>query len=172
MPFRFRDMTAANVSAVAALHVATFNETHTLNNDGPSFALRESQWRKAFTDHDGNWFGVVIEGDDRQLVGFAKGQPHDGGVPGYVGELNKIYLLRRYHRQGLGRRLLGEVARRFLERGINSMVLFGDAHNPSNGFYEAMDGERIIGATAEDFHGAYGWRDLRALAAQCKAATD
>jgi GNAT superfamily N-acetyltransferase len=33
------------------------------------------------------------------------------GVPGYAGELNKIYLLRRHHRRGLGRRLLAEVAR-------------------------------------------------------------
>jgi GNAT superfamily N-acetyltransferase len=70
------------------------------------------------------------------------------------------FLVRRYHRQGLGRRLLCDVARRFLERGVDSMLLFGDARNPSNGFYEAMGGERIVGATPEDFHGACGWRDL------------
>lgn len=160
-------MTVADVPAVAALHVATFNETHTVNNDGPLYALREYQWRKAFAEDDGSWFGVVIEGDDGQLVGFAKGRPHDGGVPGYAGELNKIYLLRRYHRQGLGRRLLCQVARRFLERGVRSMLLFGEADNRSNGFYEAMGGERIVGATPEDFHGAYGWRDLHSLATRC-----
>lgn len=110
---------------------------------------------------------MVIERDGGELVGFAKGRPHDGGVTGYVGELNKIYLLRRYHRQGLGRRLLGDVARRFLERGVDSMLLFGDARSPSNGFYEAMGAERITGATPDDFHGAYGWRDLRALLARC-----
>lgn len=167
MPFILRDMTAADVPAVAALHVATFNETHTVNNDGPSYALRESQWRNAFATDDGTWFGVVLESDNGELVGFAKGCPHDGGVPGYAGELNKIYLLRRYHRQGLGRRLLCQVARRFLARGVDSMLLFGEADNPSNRFYEAMGGERIVGATPEDFHGAYGWRDLRALAARC-----
>src|SRR5688500_13816505 len=162
MTFTFRDMTIADVPAVAALHVATFNETHTLFNDGPSYALRESQWRAAFAD-EGSWFGVVIEDEGGRLVGFAKGRPHDGGVPGYVGELNKIYVLRRHHRRGPGRRLLGEVARRFLEGGIDSMLLFGDARSPSNRFYEAMGGARITGATPDDFHGAYGWRDLRAL---------
>jgi L-amino acid N-acyltransferase YncA len=116
MTFRLRAMTPADVAAVAALHVATFNETHTVRNDGPSYALREYQWSKAFAEDDGSWFGVVIEGDNGELVGFAKGKPHDGGIPAYAGELNKIYLLRRYHRRGLGRKLLCWVARRFLER--------------------------------------------------------
>ena len=107
MTFRLRAMTAADVPAVAALHVATFNETHTVHNDGPSLALRESQWSKAFAENDGSWFGVVIEAEDGELVGFAKGKPHDGGIPAYAGELNKIYLLRRLHRRSLGKRLRG-----------------------------------------------------------------
>jgi GNAT superfamily N-acetyltransferase len=97
-----------------------------------------------------------------------KGKPHDGGVSGFQGELNKIYLLRRYHRLGLGRRLLCDVARRFLERGMTSMLLFGDATNPSNGFYEAMGGERLFARSGE-FHGGYGWRDLHALVGRCSA---
>jgi L-amino acid N-acyltransferase YncA len=165
-----REMTAADVPAVAALHVATFNETHTVGNDGPPYALREQQWRSAFEKHDGTWFGVVIEAENGELIGFAKACPHDGGVAGYAGELNKIYLLRRYHRRGLGRRLLAEVARRFLERGVESMLLFGDARSPTNRFYEAMGGERILAAKSGEFHGAYGWRDLRALLARCDAA--
>ena len=127
VPFSLRDMTRDDAAAVAALHVATFNETHTVNNDGPGYDLRESQWREAFTKPEGSWFGIVIENEDGELVGFSKGRAHDGGVPGFQGELNKIYLLRRYHRQGLGRHLLCEVARRFLDRGMTSMLLFGDA---------------------------------------------
>jgi hypothetical protein len=45
-------------------------------------------------------------------------------------------------------------------------LLFGDSANPSNGFYEALGAERLITEKGE-FHGGYGWRDLRALAAQC-----
>lgn len=166
MSFTLREMTEADVPLVAALHVATFNETHTVNNDGPSYELRERQWRSAFEESDGSWFGVVVEKEPGELVGFAKGRPHDGGVPGYQGELNKIYLLRRYHRLGLGRRLLCDVASRFLRRGVSSMLLFGDAKNPSNGFYEAMGGERIFAPTGE-FHGAYGWRNLNDLVVLC-----
>ena len=161
-------MTAADVPAVAALHVATFIETHG-GARPPSYTLREQQWRAAFAEADGRWFGVVVENERGEMVGFAKGQPHDGGVPGFAGELNKIYLLRRYHRLGLGRRLLCDVARRFLERGMTSMLLFGDASNPSNGYYEAMGGERLLSPEGE-FHGSYGWRNLRKLPALAEAA--
>ena len=67
-----------------------------------------------------------------------KGTRHDGGVPGFVGELHKIYALQRVHRQGIGRLLLCNVARQFLRQGVTSMLLFGEATNPSNGFYEAF----------------------------------
>ena len=87
-------------------------------------------------------------------------------MPGFAGELNKIYVLRRAHRQGIGRLLLCTVARRFIERGITSMLLFGEATNPSNGFYEAFGAERLYSQSGE-FHGAYGWRDLQLLVAKC-----
>ena len=47
--------------------------------------MREGQWRAAFAD-EGDWFAYA-EGTDGRLVGFAKGTLHDGGVPGFQGEL-------------------------------------------------------------------------------------
>ena len=58
--------------------------------------------------------------------------------------------------------LLLEAARRLVSVGVNSMNLFGEARNPSNGFYERMGAERAYAANG-DFHGAYGWRDLTRL---------
>jgi hypothetical protein len=43
------------------------------------------------------------------------------------------------------------------------MLLFGDAYSPSNRFYEALGAERLFAPSGE-FHGGYGWRDLRQLA--------
>ena len=170
MTFHLRDALETEIAALARLHVQTFNETHRGGRPGgPSYELRERQWREAFERQDGTWFCFVIEDDDGELVGFAKGTPHDGGVPGYAGELNKIYLLQRVQRRGLGRRVLCAVARRFLERGVTSMLLFGDANNPSNGFYEAFGAERLYSDTGE-FHGGYGWRDLSALIARCDSS--
>lgn len=163
MSYTLREASADDVAALAALHVRTFNETHTEGGrDGPSYGLREKQWRDAFAVQDGNWFCIVADGPGGELVGFAKGTRHDGAVPGYAGELNKIYVLRRYHRHGLGRRLVCRAARMFLARGITSMLLFGDARSPSNGFYEALGAERLYSPSGE-FHGGYGWRDLSGL---------
>jgi ribosomal protein S18 acetylase RimI-like enzyme len=165
--FVIRDASAEDVPAIAQLHVTTFNETHCRpGGHGPTYEVRESQWREAFEKADGTWFCVAVQRPDGELVGFAKGVPHHDDPPGFDGQLNKIYLLREYHRRGLGRRLLGHVARRFLARGIGSMVLFGDAHNPSNGFYEALGAERLF-SPAGEFHGGYGWRDLARLADTC-----
>jgi len=147
--------------------VETFNETHPGGRPGgPSYELREGQWREAFERQTKNWFCYVIEAERGELVGFAKRTPHDGGVPGYAGELNKIYLLQRFQRLGLGQLLLCAVARRFIEGGVTSMLLFGDAASPSNGSYEAFGADRLYSDTGE-FHGAYGWPDLRTLVARC-----
>jgi L-amino acid N-acyltransferase YncA len=165
-----REATLANVSALARLHVTAFNETHApVRMDGPTNEVRERQWRQAFLSAEGSWFCFVIEDESGELIGFAKGQPYaHPDQPEFAGELNKIYLLRQYHGQGLGRRLLGHVARRFLSQGITSMLLFGDARNRSNGFYEVMGAEKLFAANGE-FHGGYGWRDLRKLASICPA---
>ena len=163
--FNVREVHPDDVPALARLHVETFIETHGGGNP-PTYELRQSQWQHAFAVTDQSWFCFVIEAPDGELVGFAKGTLHDGGVPGFAGELNKIYLLRRYQRLGLGRRLVGTVARRFLARGISSMLLFGDAGNPSNRFYEALGAEKLFSDTGA-FHGGYGWRDLQRLAEIC-----
>lgn len=171
MSFRIRRATTDDVPALANLHVQTFNEAHRGGRSGgPSYELRERQWREAFTVTDGSWFCFLVHDDDGELVAFAKGTPHNGGVPGYAGELNKIYALKRVHRQGVGRLMLCTVARQFLSQGVTSMLLFGDATNPSNGFYEAFGAERLYSDKGE-FHGGYGWRDLRLLAARCSDTT-
>jgi len=42
------------------------------------------------------------------------------------------------------------------------MLLFGDAKNPSNGFYEAFGAERLYSQHGS-FHGGYGRPDLPRL---------
>ena len=168
MTFNLRVAHEADVPRLAELHVQTFNETHRGGRPtGPSYELRERQWRERFDLRDGSGFCFVIEDDDGELVGFAMGAPHDGGIPEYQGELSFIYLLQRVQRHGLGRRLLCAVAERFVDEGVNSMLLFGEATNPSNGFYESFGAERLYSEKGE-FHGGYGWRDLRMLVERCR----
>ena len=163
--FKIREATIDDVPALANLHVETFKETHGMHPNAPTFKLREYQWQKAFQEKDDSWFCFVIEKENEGLIGFAKGQPYNHvDHAEFSGELNKIYLLRKYHKIGLGRQLVCKVADEFLKRGINSMLLFGDANNPSNKFYEQMGAEKLF-ARNDEFHGGYGWTDLQKLVA-------
>ena len=157
-----RDATEADIPALAELHVTTWNATYApMLMTGPSVAIREQQWREAFAKADGRWFCLVVENANGELVGFAKAIRSDGE---YGGELNKIYVLREYQRMGLGKRLLGHVARRFLSQGITSMWLFGDARNPSANVWKALG---AVKTDDDPGTGNYGWRDLNTLAARC-----
>ena len=163
--FNIRDAVPVDIPALAALHVKTWSETYPGARRPPGIQVREHQWREQFRSMDGSWFCLVVEGPGGKLVGFAKGMNYQhNDLPDYAGELNKIYLLRDYQRLGLGRRLLKDVARRFLDRGISSMVLFGTPDNPSCAFHEAMGGKRLYNRKG-GFDGGYGWLDLRPLAA-------
>ena len=158
--FTIREATSADVPALAALHVKTWSETYWTVVFPPTVQIREYQWRQQFQVTDGSWFCYVVQSRNGELVGFAKGKTysHDD-LPEFSGELNKIYLLREYQRIGLGKKLFLQVVKRFLSMGINNMVLFGVAENPSGGFHEAMGGERLYAKNGE-FHGGYCWREL------------
>jgi ribosomal protein S18 acetylase RimI-like enzyme len=164
MSLSIREATAADIPALADLHVRTWNATYPHVLKKPTYEIRERQWRQSFAVTDGSAFCFVVEVPRGELVGFAKGVPYQHrDLPDFAGELSKIYLLREYQRQGWGRRLVGHVARRFLSQGISTMLLFADPENPSCRFYEVLGAERLLDK-AGDFHGAYGWRDLRSLA--------
>jgi len=158
-----RDATEADIPALAELHVTTWNATYApMGMTGPSVAIREHQWREAFAKPDGSWFCLVVENAQGDLVGFAQANRSDH--PEYGGELNKIYLRREYQRMGLGKRLVGHVARRFLSQGITSMWLFGDARNPSVNAWKALG---AVKTDDDPGNGNYGWRDLHRLAERC-----
>lgn len=165
--FTIHEATAADIPALARLHVKTFNQTHTfLGFGGPKYETREWQYREKFAKADGAWFCFVATDANGDLVGFAAGEPSDDEH--YRGELSKLYVLREHKRRGLGARLVCHVVRRFLAQGITSMQLFSQADNPSIGFFEAIGGERWLTDKGE-FHGGYRWRDIRPLVARCPA---
>ena len=159
-----RDAAVEDIPALARLHVRTFEETH---GRGPDAATREKQWHAKFAS--GALVFCIVLDVRGALVGFAAGQLHRDAPREFDGELNKIYVLRDHQRRGLGKQLLCASAQRFLTHNVRSMLLFGDARSPSNGFYEAMGAQRLFAPTGE-FHGAYGWPDLSRVAGMCAQA--
>jgi L-amino acid N-acyltransferase YncA len=158
---RFRDLSAADIPALSAIHVRTWIETYSpVLKKGPSIQVREYQWREKFSKKDDSWFIIGVENKKGALIGFAVGQQHNHEE--YKGELNKIYLLQEYHRMGIGTRLLREVVTRFQQMGIYSMVLFGIPQNPSCYFHEAMGGQRLYNKKG-GFDGGYGWKNFNKI---------
>jgi GNAT superfamily N-acetyltransferase len=154
----FRDAVAADIPALAELHVTTWNATYNTTR-GPTIATRTSQLNEAFAKENRRDFILVLEDRNGRLIGFTWGRPHEGELEG---ELSKIYLRWEYHGLGLGRRMMAETARRFAERGIHSFILFADLGNPTLGFYDRMGGERLFDDRGQ-FNGGYGWRDVSTL---------
>jgi GNAT superfamily N-acetyltransferase len=154
----FRDAVVADIPALAELHVATWNATYRTSR-GPSVSTRIRQWTEVFRKEPRRDFVLVLEDCNGRLIGFAAGGPHERE---FQGQLSKIYLRWEYHGLGLGRQMMQLTARRFLERGIESFILFAERSNPTIGFYDRMGGERLLDDRGL-FSGAYGWRDVRKL---------
>ncbi len=57
---------------------------------------------------------------------------------------------------------MADTARRFLERGIRSFILFAELSNPTIGFYDRLGGERLLDHRGR-FSGAFGWRNVETL---------
>ncbi|RFS16495.1 GNAT family N-acetyltransferase [Emticicia sp. C21] len=163
--FIIREAVTKDIEDLVTLHIQVWYETYGNSKHKLSRDYIHRFWKEAFERTNEGWFCFVIENTHtHQLVGYAKAKPYaSGDLPDYAGELNKIYLLRNYQRLGLGAKLVGHVARRFLSQGIHTMVLFGIPQNPSCGFHEAMGGRRLYSANGK-FHGGYGWLDLQKLA--------
>jgi ribosomal protein S18 acetylase RimI-like enzyme len=154
----FRDAVAADIPALAELHVTTWNATYNTTR-GPTVATRTWQWEQVFAKDNRRDFVLVLEERNGRLIGFTWGKPEQGE---FEGQLSKIYLRWEYHGLGLGRRMMEETARRFVERGMHSFILFAEVSNPTLGFYDRMGGERLLDDRGQ-FHGAYAWRDVRTL---------
>jgi L-amino acid N-acyltransferase YncA len=166
--FLIREAVVKDTEDLVTLHIQTWYETYSNSKHKLSRDYIHRHWKEFFSRTNEGWFCYVIENTHtHQLIGYAKAKPYSSGdLPDYAGELNKIYLLRNYQRLGLGAKLLGHVARHFIEQKIETMVLFGIPQNPSCGFHEAMGGKRLYTANGK-FDGGYGWHDLKKLAARC-----
>jgi GNAT superfamily N-acetyltransferase len=158
----FRDATFGDLMALSELHVLTWNMTYNTTR-GPTIETRAWQWAKILGNPLNRDIVVVLESAKGQLIGFYR---LTFGESEWKGQLNKIYLRWEYHGLGLGRKMMGHAARRFLERGANNFVLFAERSNPTIGFYDRMGGERLLDEHGQ-FHGGYGWRDMKKLAQDC-----
>ena len=134
-----------------------------------SYEKRESNWQEILSNvkKTGD-FVCVAENDSGQIVGFAAGGGERTGKYVYQGELFAIYILEEYQRQGIGRQLVGSVARKLAELSLNSMLVWVLGDNSACRFYEFLGGEKVeeeqtsrAGVILKEI--AYGWKDIAVL---------
>jgi len=131
------------------------------------------------SDESGQAVFVALE--DGVAVGFGRCSRLTSPklVPlGFDGEIASIYLLRRVQRQGLGSGLMARLAEHLMCSGCASAAVWVLRDAPkARGFYEALGAAplgvegvwEVEGALLPDL--AYGWRDIRLLAAGARKAS-
>ena len=140
--------------------------------EGLSYDESERLWQDVIAAGDGC---VFVAEDGGEVFGFASGSPRERfsrGLREYQGELKTVYVLPSQKGAGVGRQLVGAVARHLVDQGVNSMLLWAFAENrAARGFYESLggvpvaeDGFELGGAWLSEV--AYGWKDLDVLLAR------
>lgn len=166
-----------DAAQMADVHIQSWRETYAglmppgflaRMTDDRMRELREANWRRTIHDGDEEVYVAVRGG---QVVAFASGgalRPHMV-IPGdYAAEVYTLYALKEVQGQGLGRRLLSEVARGLHGRGYRGMALWVLASNPTRQFYNHLGGVELGQKTEETRFGplvevALGWRHLESL---------
>jgi ribosomal protein S18 acetylase RimI-like enzyme len=167
-----RKATLADAPEIASVGIVSWNETYRgivpdSHLDGIDLAER-IHWTEAFLNDPKVDFYTVVAEQDGSIIGYAAGGPNRSGDTAYQGELYTLYLLRKAHRQGIGRQLVRAVAEGLAERGYENMLVGVLRDNPARGFYERLgatylrEGVFIVDGV-EITEMAYGWPDLRVL---------
>jgi L-amino acid N-acyltransferase YncA len=163
-----REAFVSDAEGVARVHRETWRTTY--QGILPAAAIESDRRR----NYEALWADVIVrrktrvlvaETETADIVGFVSfGAPREKGVT-YDIEVYQLYVLQMLQKRGIGRALLGEVARRMLRDGMFSFYLWALKANPSRLFYEAMGAEVITERTLEiggqsAVEVAYGWSDL------------
>jgi ribosomal protein S18 acetylase RimI-like enzyme len=172
----------ADIPAIASLHNESWANTYRglvpdSFLDNLRYEDRVRRWEERFTGPAQEEFIYVAQDAAGSIVGFASGGPERTGHPLYKGELRTLHVSPAFHGQGIGRRLTSAVARRLINMGIPSMLLWVLTGNPACGFYEALGGRKVTERQEEVPGGfvdeiAYGWLDTRCLLVNDPALDD
>ncbi len=163
-----------DAAPIARVHVDSWRTTYegivpAAYLAGLSYRDRESMWNEALTTDQPGTGIAVAEAECGDVVGFASWGPNREGDSTYRAELYSIYIFQERQNRGLGRGLVSAAARRLLDDGFSSMLLWVLEDNRlACRFYESLGGERvgrktvaIGGADLEEV--SYGWRDVSGL---------
>lgn len=139
-----RQATEKDAADIATVHVTSWKETYTglLPADyiaSFDYDKRLQLWESILKkDHH-----VFIYEIDRQVVGFVAGGKIREEKPSYTGEIYSLYLLKKYHHCGIGRKLFEHIRQTLSSNFLHPFTAWVLASNPALIFYQKTGGEII-----------------------------
>ncbi|MGH3766037.1 MAG: GNAT family N-acetyltransferase [Pseudonocardiaceae bacterium] len=173
-----------DVKAMGRLTVATFLAAHRGQIPEEVWSTRGDEWSaedsardwartlRAIADDASSHECVYLAVDEPdEVIGIAMGQTaHTEPWPN-TGAIRALYVLQAYQGHGLGRRLVGVVARHLRWLGMPALTIAVlTANLPAQRFYEALGGQFVRFGEIEDSGHmlpeiVYGWTDTETLIA-------
>lgn len=172
-PIHLREATSSDAQTLAFLHAESWRDAYTgvlppTYLDGDLEAERAQVWIQRMSVQQARQFTVLAERDSA-AVGFVHVTFDE--EPGYGALLDNLHVLPQFKRQGIGRLLLGEAARRVRaqEPGWPMYLWVFSDNLPAQRFYSALGGElaeaKLKPTPARTLVPAvrYVWHDLSSL---------
>jgi len=174
MTITIREARLEDVAGMAKVYIAGWRTTYTgiVPDDylaNMSLEEHTKRWQNILRSDDG--YVYVAEDEPGNVAGFIwGGAVRDRSDPAFSGELHAIYVLKSYQGHDIGRRLVRVLVKQLLEVGIQSMIVWVLAANPSRRFYEKL-GAKLFKTAPYQVPGTdlflddtgYGWTDIRVL---------
>ena len=166
---KIRKANTSDIEDIAKVHFAAMQSTYRgLMPDGFLDRLtlenRIAKWNKTF---ESDYEIFLVAEDEGNIVGFCGGTKNDHPETNekYKYELKKIYVLKEYQSQGIGKMLINKFVDKVRELGYNSLFLWVLGTNPYRKFYDKLGGKVVA---EKEYHPAghvlkgdgYGWENL------------
>jgi len=145
---KIRQATFEDIISLARVHVDSWWETYkNIVSESYLYSLKYSdgaqKWARFIPRKEKKPGTLVITGNDGDVIGFCDYGPAREHEHGIECEVYALYLLRKYHRQGIGQALFNSVKSEFKRLGVKSFYVCVLTANPFRDFYFKLGGEFI-----------------------------
>jgi GNAT superfamily N-acetyltransferase len=139
-----RTATSTDCAAIAKIQVDSYRSAYSSLMpseylDAFSYSEQEQDW-KDWLDRERGLL-LVAENEPGSIIGYTLVQLAAEEETNFDCEIVALHVNRVYHRQGAGRALMADAARRMHAQGCRSLGLWVIAGNPAVGFYDRLGGQ-------------------------------